>query len=233
MYHKGMQYSLSRSQPIVLSSSAESQVYLLFTLAMGFTLAGVYLGMMYAETLLLSGWSTLFVLAELVLIFTSYWWARVSPLNVLLFVLFPILSGITVTPYILSVLVGFSNGTAILFNAVAATVGIALSAAVFARLVPGLGAWAGGFLLALIGILLLSILQLFVPSLATPGFELFLSGAGIVIFAFFTAFDIQRIRPMAAMGANPFLMALSLYLDIFNLFLSILRFMSVLSGERR
>ncbi len=39
--------------------------------------------------------------------------------------------------------------------------------------------------------------------------------------------------PTGSLGANPFLLALSLYLDIFNLFLSVLRFMSVLSGERR
>lgn len=228
-----MQYSSSRSQPIVLSSSTESQAYLLFTLAMGLTLLGVYLGIMYSQTLLTSGWSVLFVIAELALIFTSHWWSRSSPLNIILFVLFPTLSGITVTPYILSVLVGFSNGPSILFNAVAATIGIALSAAVFARLVPGLSAWVGSFFLAFLGLLVLSVLQLFFPMLRTPGFELALSGAGIVIFAFFTAFDIQRIRSMGAVGANPFLMALSLYLDIFNLFLSVLRFMSVLSGDRR
>ncbi len=228
-----MHYSSSRSQPIVLSSSTESQAYLLFTLAMGLTLFGVYVGILYSEILLTSGWSALFVIAELALIFTSHWWARSSPLNVILFALFPTLSGITVTPYILSVLVGFSNGPSILFNAVAATIGIALSAAVLAKLAPGLSAWVGSFFLALLGLLVLSVLQMFFPMLRTPGFELALSGAGIVIFAFFTAFDFQRVRSMGAVGANPFLMALSLYLDIFNLFLSILRFMSVLSGERR
>ena len=43
----------------------------------------------------------------------------------------------------------------------------------------------------------------------------------------------QRIESQGRMGANPFMLALSLYLDIFNLFLFILRFMTALSGNRR
>lgn len=228
-----MQFSSSRSQPIALQASTLSQTYLLFTLAMALTLLGVFLGMNFAQVLLTSGMHVFLLIAEVALIITAAWWSRSSPLNVLLFVLFPVFSGITVTPYILYVLTGFSNGPAILFNAVGATVGIALSAAVFSRVAPNLSAWAGAFFYALLGLLLLGIVQIFFPALRTPGFELFLSGAGIVVFAFFTAFDIQRIRSMGSLGANPFLMALSLYLDIFNLFLSVLRFMSVLSGDRR
>lgn len=228
-----MQFSSSRSQPIALSPSTEAQAYLLFTLAMALTLSGVFLGMAYAPYLLSSGIQLGFVLAELVLVFTASRWSRSSPLNMVLFVAFPLLSGITVTPYILSVLVGFENGPAILFNAVAATVGVSLAAAAFARLAPGLSAWAGTLFYALVGLLLLSVLQVFFASLRTPGFELLISGAGIVLFAAFAAFDIQRVRQMGSLGANPFLLALSLYLDIFNLFLSILRFMGVLSGDRR
>ncbi len=228
-----MQFSTSRSQPIALRASTLSQAYLLFTLAMGLTLSGVFLGMNFAQFLLGTGMHAVLLLTELALVFTARWWSRTAPLNVILFVLFPLFSGITVTPYILYVLAGFANGASILFNAVAATVAIALSAAVLARMAPGLSAFAGAFVLALIGLLFLGILQIFFPALQTPGFELFLSGAGIVVFAFFTAFDIQRVQSMGSVGANPFLLALSLYLDIFNLFLSVLRFMGVLSGERR
>ena len=228
-----MNFFSSASQPIALRASTLSQAYALFTVAMGVTLAGVFVGMVYAPYLLGSGLHAMFAIAELALIFTAGWWSRSSPLNIILFVAFPFLSGITVTPYLLSVLTVFSNGPAILMNAAAATVTIALSAAVFARIAPNLSAWAGAFLLALVGLLFAGVLQLFFPMLRTPGFELFLSGAGIVVFAFFTAFDIQRIRAMGGLGANPFLLALSLYLDIFNLFLSVLRFMGALSGDRR
>lgn len=228
-----MQFSSSRSQSLTLSPSTEAQTYLLFTLAMGLTLSGVFLGMNFAATLLSTGLHLLFSLVELALIFTASWWSRTSPLNVALFAAFPILSGITVTPYLLSVLTSFSNGPAILFNAVAATVAIGLSAAALARIAPGLSAWANALFYGLLGLLFLSVVQIFVPALRTPGFELALSGAGIVLFGCFAAFDIQRVRRMGSLGANPFLLALSLYLDIFNLFLSVLRFMNILSGDRR
>lgn len=228
-----MQFSSSGSQPIALSPSTQAQTYGLFTLAMALTLLGVFLGMVYAQTLLTTGYHTLFLFLELGLIFTAGWWSRMSPWNVLLFAAFPILSGITVTPYLLYVLAGFENGPAILFNAVAATVGISLSAVALARLAPGLSAWGSALFYALVGLILLSVSQLFFPMLRTPGFELALSGGAIVLFGLFTAFDIQRIQRMGAVGANPFLLALSLYLDIFNLFLAVLRFMGVLSGGRR
>lgn len=228
-----MRFTPSRSQPIALNPSTEAQVYALFTLAMALTLAGVFLGVNQASFLLSSGMYVLLTFAELGLVFTSSLWSRSTPLNVVLFVVFPLLSGITVTPYLLSVLTGFANGPAILVNAAAATVAIALAAVAFAQLVPGLSAWARAFFYALVGFLLLSLIQVFVPSFRTPGFEMAMSGGGIVLFAAFTAFDIQRVRRMGALGANPFLMALSLYLDIFNLFLMVLRFMSALSGQRR
>lgn len=228
-----MQFSSSRSQPITLNPSTESQVYLLFTVAMALTLSGVFLGIHFAYLLLGTGVFLLCTVLELGLIVTASRWSRSSPLNVLLFALFPLLSGLTVTPYILSVLNGFSNGSTIVFNAVAATVAISLSAAMLARIAPGLSAWGNALFYGLCGILFLSILQIFVPALRSTGFELMLSGAGIILFACFTAFDLQRVRQMGVLGANPFLLALSLYLDIFNLFLSVLRFMSVLSGERR
>lgn len=228
-----MQFSSSTSQPIALSPSTQAQAYGLFTLAMALTLLGVFLGMVYAQTLLATGFHAFFMVGELILVFTAGWWSRRSPWNVVLFAAFPLLSGITVTPYILYVLTGFENGPAILFNAVAATVGIGLSAAAFSRLAPGLGAWGSALVYALVGLLLLSVAQIFFPMLRTPGFELALSGGAIVLFGLFTAFDIQRIQRMGAVGANPFLLALSLYLDIFNLFLAVLRFMGVLSGDRR
>ena len=63
--------------------------------------------------------------------------------------------------------------------------------------------------------------------------EMIISAVGIVVFGMFLAYDIQRLRRGTAMGESPFLLALSLYLDIFNLFLYVLRFMLAVSGRRR
>lgn len=228
-----MQYSSSNNAPIVLSASTQSAVYGLFTLAMGLTLAGVFAGLQMAPYILSSGMHLFLMIVELALIFTAGWWSRHSPWNYVLFGAFPLLSGFTITPYLLMVLAGFANGPAILFNAAAATVFMSLSAVVLARIAPNMAVFGRTLFFALLGILFLSILQIFVPGLRTQGMELMISGLGIVLFGAFTAYDLQRISHQSALGANPFLLALSLYLDIYNLFLSILRFMTALSGERR
>lgn len=226
-------YAGQRSQPISLSANTQGATYGLFTVAMGVTLLGVYLGMGFSSILLTSGMHVLFAVAELALVFTAGWWVNKRPLNMVLFLLFPLLSGFTLTPYLLMVLSRFDNGSAILFNAVLATVFMSLAAAAFARTVPSLAGFGRALLIGLIGLIVLSLVQFFVPALRTQTFELLISGAGIVLFGAFTAFDLQRISEAGKAGANPFLLALSLYLDIFNLFLMVLRFMSALSGERR
>lgn len=220
-------------RPVALSPSVEAQVYALFAVAMGLTAAGVFLGAMYAQVLL-GGMLPVLMLLELGLIFTSGWWSRSSPLNVVLFGLFPLLSGITITPYLMMVVAGYTNGASILLNAVASTACMALAAAVFARTTSWDLSFLGrAMLFGILGLVLLGVLQLFVPSLQTGAFELFLSGAGVLFFAVFTAYDIQRIQTLSRMGMSPILLALSLYLDIFNLFLYVVRFMVALSGDRR
>lgn len=216
-----------------MQAGTQSAVYGLFALAMAVTLIGVFFGMLWAQTLLTSGMHVFFAIAELGIIFTAGWWSSKRPLNIVLFVLFPLLSGITITPYLLSILAGFVNGPAILFNATLTTIFISLAAAVLARMAPSLAGFGRALVLALVGLLVLSLAQIFVPALRTQTFELLIAGAGIVLFGAFTAYDLQRIADQGKAGANPFLLAISLYLDIFNLFLMVLRFMTALSGERR
>ncbi|MFA7682263.1 MAG: Bax inhibitor-1 family protein [Candidatus Peribacteraceae bacterium] len=228
------QFSAAQNQPITLTSSAESQVYGLLALAMALTVLGVYAGMQYTAVLMASGMHIVLLIAELGIIFTARLWMRSYPLNYILFGIFPLLSGFTVTPYILYVLAGYANGGTILLNAVSATVFMTAAVAVFARTTSwNLSVMGRALLLGLVGLILLGVAQIFIPSLQSTQFEILLSGAGIVFFAAFTAYDLQRIQNAARVGANPFLLALSLYLDIFNLFLYILRFMLAIAGERR
>jgi FtsH-binding integral membrane protein len=228
-----MQYTSSPSYPVSLSASTVSQTYALLAIAMALTFVGVFMGIQYAGLLLSSGLHLVLAIAELGLIFTAQWWSRKAPLNYLLFGLFPLLSGLSLTPYLLMVTAGYVNGAEILWNAVGATVCLSLAAVVLSRIAPNLSAWANALFYALIGLLIVSLFQIFVPSLRSQGFELIISGGATVLFGLFLAFDIQRVQRGGALGANPFLMALSLYLDIYNLFIFILRFMTALSGERR
>lgn len=229
-----MQYSQVTGRPIALQNNTESQIYTLFAVALALTNVGIYIGMQYGAQFLSGGMMIFFLIAELGLILTSRLWADKSPLNYLLFGLFPILSGFTITPYLMSVLTGYANGGAILMNAFAATVFMAGASAVFAKTTSwNLGVLGKGLFFGLIGLIGLGLLQMFVPAFRTTQMELLISGAGVLFFAVFTAYDIQRIAKLGQAGANPFMLALSLYLDIFNMFLYILRFMLVLYGDRR
>jgi len=223
-----------RSQPLTLTASTEAQTYALFALAMGLTVLGSFLGIVGAPALLRSGVLIPLLIAELAIVFTARWWIEKTPLNYLLFAFFPLLSGITVTPYLLSVLAGYVNGGAILLNALIATAFMSAAAAVFSRKIAGnLMHLSGILFLAVIGLLVMGVLQIFLPLLRTGVFELVVSGGGILVFALFLAVDLQRVAAQSRVGANPILLALSLYLDIFNLFLYVLRFMVAISGERR
>ena len=227
------QFSTTGSRPIVIEGSTEAQVYLLFALAIGLTVAGVIAGLS-ALPFLSSPILLVCVIAELVIIFTSRLWVESRPLNYLLFALFPLLSGFTFTPYVIQVLAGYVNGASILLNALISTALMALAAAVFARTTAWNLSGMGRFLFfALLGLVGFAILQIFFPALRVPQAEMMFSGIGVLIFAGFTAYDLQRIQAMGKVGVSPFLLALSLYLDIFNLFLYILRFMLAVSGQRR
>ena len=98
-----MQHSSAPSSPIALNKSTEAQIYSLFALALALTCSGIILGMQFSAELMSSGVHFFFLIAELGLIFTARLWMDKSPLNYILFGLFPILSGLTITPYILYV----------------------------------------------------------------------------------------------------------------------------------
>jgi FtsH-binding integral membrane protein len=228
-----MQTSTSQSRPISLSASTEAQTYLFVAIAMALSVVGVFSGFA-AIDLVSSPILVIAMIAELAIIFTSRWWINARPLNYLLFALFPLLSGFTFTPYVIAILATYVNGASIILNALLATTMMTLAAAVFARTTSwNMAVMGRALIFAVLGLIGMAVLQIFVPALRTGAAELFISGAGIVVFGIFTAFDFQRVQSMGRLGANPMLMALSLYLDIFNLLLYILRFMTAFSGQRR
>lgn len=205
----------------------------LLALALGLTVFGVYLGATWALPIIASGWIFFLFILELGILWTAPAWSRSSPLNFILFCLFPILSGMTLTPVIVSVLAGYANGASILFNALISTVLLTGAAAVTASMSRDLGGSIGRFLFqSLIGLVVFGLLQLFFPALRGTGFEMILSGVGIVTFSLFLAYDIQRLTRRGD-AYSPFLLAINLYLDIFNLFLYVLRFILATSGRRR
>ena len=92
-----------------------------------------------------------------------------------------------------------------------------------------LTSWGSFLFMGLIGIVIASIVNIFVGSSRVSWI---ISAIGVIVFTGLTAYDTWKIKAMAAQGGGrkPAIMgALTLYLDFINLFLMLLR----LGGNRR
>jgi hypothetical protein len=96
-----------------------------------------------------------------------------------------------------------------------------------------LTAWGSFLFMGLVGIILASIVNMFIGS---SGMQFIISVLGVLIFAGFTAYDTQKIKEMyyqgdssETSGRKAIMGALRLYLDFINLFILLLQ----LFGSRR
>ena len=142
----------------------------------------------------------------------------------LLFVLYSVLNGAT---FSLIFAVYTMSSIANVFFITAGTFGVMAAYGYFTK--RDLSSWGKLLLMALIGLIIATLVNIFLVK--SSGFDLILSYAGVLIFVGLTAYDTQKIQQMLAMptdmgeGAQKvaLLGALSLYLDFINLFLYLLR----------
>ena len=163
------------------------------------------------------------IIMELVLVFILS--ARIEKLNsgtaAVLFYLYSVMNGITLTPIFMYYT---STSIATTFALTAGTFG---AMTIFGYVTRQDLSKLGSFLImALFGLILCLVVNLF---LHNTMMDLLISCAGILIFVGLTAWDTQAIKRMAA-EADPTMMnkvatwgALSLYLDFINLFIYLLR----------
>ncbi|WP_152621897.1 Bax inhibitor-1/YccA family protein [Archangium violaceum] len=154
--------------------------------------------------------------------------ARLSgPVAGLLFMAYSVLTGLT-----FSVLfyVYTSGSIANAFLMSAGAFGAMSAFATFTK--KDLSGWSTFLFMGLIGIVIASIVQVFVQS---PMMNFVLGCAGVLVFSGLTAYDTQKLREMHAESGYSsaatlsIVGALTLYLDFINLFISLLR----LVGDRR
>lgn len=95
-----------------------------------------------------------------------------------------------------------------------------------------LTSWGGFLFMGLIGIIIASVVNMW---LASPALQWFVTYAGVLIFIGLTAYDTQKIKEMNILGnegtdedtKEAIRGALSLYLDFINLFIMIIQIMGV------
>lgn len=129
---------------------------------------------------------------------------------------------------LIGMVLGFKNGVSLITTAFAGTAGVlavmATLASVIKRDLSGLGQWLFvGVLVLLVG----SVVNLFVGS--TAGM-LAISVAAIGIFSVYMLYDLKQI--IDGGETNYISATLALYLDLFNVFQSLLALLGIFGGER-
>jgi hypothetical protein len=211
------------------------KVYLWMTLALVITGMTAYyvattpalLSVIFGNSMVMWG----LIIAELALVFGVS--AAINKLSLttatLLFVIYSVLNGATLSTILL---IYTAESVGMVFLITAATFA---AMAVYGYVTKkDLTSWGRILLMALIGLIIASIVNIFVHS---SGMQLIISYAGVLIFVGLTAYDSQKIKELMlqapdageSMQKLALLGALTLYLDFINLFIHLL---SIL-GDRR
>ena len=167
-------------------------------------------------------WLTIATFAELALVFlASSMAAKNSPAALPVFLLYSVFNGFT-----LSFVVAFYTPGTVLSAFVSSALLFFVMAAVGLLTKKDLGGLGRSMMAALIGLLIAMVVNLF---LASSFFDYMISVAMVLVFSGLIAWDNQKIRYVYEQSQGQVAtgwvisMALSIYLDFINLFLSILR----------
>lgn len=203
------------------------KVMMFFALALIMSIAGIYIMLTYVLTTAYFSAGMFYGLfaVELGIIFTARWWSQKRVVNKLLFALFALISGMTAAPII--AMAAAEAGIMLVIRALAATVLTFGAAAIFGWTTKvNLIGMRGFLMISLIGMIVTGVIGIFIPWGSTM--EIIYSWFGVVLFAGYTMYDFQRLKKYPE---NMYIeAALHLYLDIFNLFLYILR--AMMAGRR-
>lgn len=151
-----------------------------------------------------------------------------SGVGVLFLLGFTFFMGLMLSRMIGAVLHSFSNGADLIIVAFGGTAGIlavmATIATVSKRDFSGIGRWLFAGLLVII---VASVLNIF---LHIPALYLVVSVAAIAIFSGYILFDVQQI--INGGETNYITATLNIYLDVYNIFVNLLRLLSYFAGNR-
>ncbi len=129
---------------------------------------------------------------------------------------------------LIAMVLGFKNGSELVMTAFAGTAGVffvmASLASTIKRDLSGMGKW---LFVGAIGLMVGGIINVFVGS--TAGMMV-LSTLAIVIFSAYMLYDLKQI--VDGGETNYISATLALYLDIFNVFQSLLALLGIMGGER-
>jgi modulator of FtsH protease len=198
--------------------------YQLFAASLLAATVGAYVGLDAVSTI--KSWYWGFVILEFVLLFGLYAVKDKPGINLAVLFGFTFVSGLTIVP-LLSTILNMPSGANIVANAFGMTTVIFGAISFFALTTQRDFSSMGRILfIALIVVVVASIINIF---LGSPLLQVIIAGVGALLFSAFILFDTQAIVNGAY--ETPIEGAIALYLDFFNLFISLLQLLGIFGSD--
>jgi len=205
--------------------------YWLLALSLIPTVIGAVVGLSSGVPMLMAGSPIMGMLVFFGIAFGLMWAIqrnKDSGVGVLLLLAFTFFMGVMLSQ-ILSVALGMSHGGELIAMAGSATAAIFFSLAMYTSVSKRDFSFMGNFLFAgLILLILASIANIF---LAIPAMAIAISAIGALLFTGYLLFDLSRI--VNGGETNYITATLAVYLDIYNLFVSLLNLLMIFNGNDR
>lgn len=196
------------------------QTYKFFAASILFATIGAYIGMGFLEYMTMPVFIGLVIL-EFALLFGLIFLKSKPVLNVMLLFGFTFITGVTLVPLLAGVL-RLEGGASIVAQALLMTTIIFGVMSFFAlKTTKDLANMGKILFVSLIVIVIASLINLF---LGSPLLQVIISAVGAIIFSLYIAYDTQNI--IRGRYDSPIMAAISLYLDVLNLFISLLQLLS-------
>ncbi len=231
LYNRKMQNeakisAVSKPEPIkkVDSVSFIKQTYQLLAASLIAAATGAYIGIQMAPTIATWYWGL--VILEFAVLIGLYFTKDKPGINLIMLFAFTFLTGLTLTP-LLSAILAMPAGASILTNALLLTAVAVGGLSLFAMNTTKDFTFMGKFLMiALIIMIVAGLINIF---LGSPLLQLILAAAGALVFSGFILYDTQNL--LKGNFGSPVEAAIALYLDILNLFISILQLLGFWGNE--
>ncbi len=181
--------------------------------------AGAYAGMGMAATI--SQWYIGLVILEFAMLFGLMFTRNKPGLNMAMLFGFTFLTGVTLVPLLAAV------GSAVAAQAFIMTAVISGGLSLYAmQSTRDFSSWGKPLFIALIILIVGSVVNLF---LGSSLLQVMIAGAGALLFSFMIIYDTQKIIQGAF--ATPVEAAIAIYLDVLNLFISLLQILGIFGRE--
>jgi modulator of FtsH protease len=227
--------SYSRDNEAYTSSQEQTQApanlmaflkstYQLFASSLLAATAGAYIGLDMVSAI--SSWYWGLVILEFVLLFALYAVKDKPGINLAVLFGFTFISGLTITPLLSSVFM-MPGGASIVAQAFLMTSVAFGGISMFALTTKKDYSFMGKMLfIALIILIVASLSNIFFQS---PVLQLAIAGIGALVFSAFILYDTQQI--IKGGFSTPIEAAIALYLDFFNLFVSLLQLLAAFNSS--